>query len=175
MNSRTTTREKLKILANQPIFTTMISTIEHFAKDISDSQTAKLSFSVLARMVLTWGGSGSGAAGSVTHPDTGSQAKLPGFDNFMITTFSPICWAAPTNPKFDAKDAQGKQVLSEAAALQKAIYIKTGQDYINYLRDVELSGMGMDSSNIDRFVDALCNADMKSFQQFFRVRMPILP
>ena len=152
----------------------MISTIEHFARDISDSQTAKLAFSVLARMVLTWGGSDSEATGNAPIPEVERLSKLPGFDHFMMTTFSPICWAVPTNANFDAKDAQSKQVLGEAASLQKAIYTKTGQQYINYLRDVELSGMGMEIGIINGYVDALCNSDTKSFQQFFKVRH-ILP
>ena len=148
----------------------MISTIEHFARDISDSQTAKLAFSVLSRMVLTWGGTESEAADNATDPEVEGQSKLPGFDYFMMTTFSPICWAVPTNPNFDAKDAQSKQVLGEAASLQKAIYTKTGQRYIIYLRDVELSGMGLETGIINGYVHALCHSDTKSFQQFFKVR-----
>lgn len=155
------------------MFATVISTIEHFAKDITDFQTAKLAFSVLARMVLTWGGPGSevppSASENGTVPDQSAHAKLPGFDQFMMTTFSPLCWAVPSNPNFDSKDAQGKQVLGEAAALQKAIYTMTGQGYLTYLRDVELSGMGMDTDTINEYLGALCNSDTKAFQQFFKV------
>ena len=89
----------------------------------------------------------------------------------MIVTFSPTCWAIPSNPKFDPKDAQGKQVLGEAAALQKAIYTKTGQEYLNWLKDTELSGMGMDSGTINEYLHALCTSDTKEFQQFFKVCM----
>lgn len=163
---------RLKRVANQPVFTTVISTIEHFAKDILDYQTAKLAFSVLARMVLTWGGSGSETAGNgISLTQAPQQSKLPGFDSFMMATFSPLCWAIPSNPSFDPKDAQGKQVLGEAAALQKAIYTKTGQEYLNYLRDVELSGMGMDSGTISEYLSTLYNADTKVFQQFFKVSL----
>lgn len=167
----------LILTANQPIFTTVISTIEHFAKDITDFQTAKLAFSVLARMVLTWGGSGNEALGTGATSilaDHSSQPKLPGFDQFMMTTFSPLCWAVPSNPNFDAKDAQGKQVLSEAAALQKAIYAKTGQDYVSYLRNVELNGTGMDCGTINEYLNALCNRDTKAFQQYFKVRSSLI-
>ena len=160
----------LTSVANQPVFTTVISTIEHFAKDITDFQTAKLAFSVLARMVLTWGGSGSEALGNGISTNSPSQEpKLPGFDDFMMTTFSPLCWAVPSNPSFDPKDAQGKQVLGEAAALQKAIYTKTGQKYIEYLQNVELSSMGMDINTINGYLATLCNAETKTFQQFFKV------
>ena len=102
------------------------------------------------------------------------QPRLPGFDQFIMTTFSPLCWAIPSNPSFDSKDAQGKQVLGEAAVLQKGIYSKTGQAYLAYLRDVELSGMGMDSGTIEEYLGALCNFDIKGFQRFFQVR-PLFP
>lgn len=120
-------------------------------------------------MVLTWGGTGAeGSNGGGS--DQSSQPKLPGFNQFMMATFSPLCWAVPSNPNFDPKDAQGKQVLGEAAALQKAIYTKTGQEYLTYLKDVELSGMGMDSVTINEYLGALSQPDTKAFQQFFKVR-----
>lgn len=87
----------------------------------------------------------------------------------MMTTFSPLCWAVPSNPDFDPKDAQGKQVLGEAAALQKAIYTKTGQEYLTYLKDIELNGMGMNSATINEYLNALSQSDNKAFQQFFKV------
>ena len=159
----------LTFAANQPVFTTVISTIEHFAKDITDFQTAKLAFSVLARMVLTWGGSDSETPeNDISVNRLPQKPKLPGFDDYMMTTFSPLCWAVPSNPSFDPKDAQGKQVLGEAAVLQKAIYTKTGQKYIDYLQNVELSGMGMDRDTINGYLSTLCSAETKTFQQFFK-------
>ena len=62
-------------------------------------------------------------------------------------------------------------MLGEAAALQKAIYTKTGQEYLTWLRDSELSGMGMDMGTIDEYLRVLCTSDTKEFQQFFKVRM----
>ena len=123
-------------------------------------------------MVLTWGGSGSEPSENGVSTDQVSQhLSLPGFDDFIMTTFSPLCWAVPSNPNFDPKDAQGKQVLGEAAALQKAIYTKTGEKYLSYLRDIELRGMGMDGVTIDKYLGVLCNAETKAFQAFFRVDM----
>lgn len=84
--------------------------------------------------------------------------------------FSPLCWALPSNSDFNPKDAQGRQVLGEAAALQKTIFTKTGQQYLNYLRDVELRGMGMDESTINDYIGALCTLDQKGFRQYFQVR-----
>ena len=124
-------------------------------------------------MAFTWGGpdfqSPASTIGDGTASYRSTRPKLPGFDRFMIVTFSPTCWAIPSNPKFDPKDAQGKQVLGEAAALQKAIYTKTGQEYLTWLKDTELSGMGMDSGTINEYLHALCTSDTKEFQQFFKV------
>ena len=161
---------------NQPIFGAAVSTIEDLAKNISDFPTAKLSLAVLVRMVATWGGpdivaqvpsQSNAPANKVTNGD--ATYKLEGFDQFMITRFSPLCWALPSNPDFDAKDAQGKQVLAEAAGLQKAIYAKTGSEYLTYLRDIELSRMGMNNGIIEDYLRNLCNLDVKGFQNYFRV------
>ena len=126
-------------------------------------------------MVFTWGGPDlrlqSPAIQNRNLPYESPQPNLPGFDRFMMMKFSPTCWAIPSNPNFDPKDAQGKQVLGEAAALQKAIYTKTGQGYLTWLRDVELSRMGMDNGTIEEYLRALCTSNTKEFQQFFKVFM----
>ena len=158
---------------NQPVFGLVISTIEHLARDVNDCPTAKLSLNVLTRMVSTWGGPDivpqAQAVGSGHTVNGAGKPRLEGFDHFMITRFSPLCWAMPSNADFDFRDAQGKQVLGEAAALQKAIYAKTGQQYLTYLRDVELMGMGMDNATMDEYLNAVCNMDTKGFQQYYKV------
>lgn len=144
------------------------------AKDMTDVQTAKTTFLVLIRMVNTWGGpdiqaqSAASQGNSLATPTTNHQ--LPGFDRFMMTDFSPICWALATHPNFNSQDAQTKQVLGEAAGLQKAIYAKTGDKYLAWLRDYELSGMGMDSVSIEEHLRALSTSDLKGFRQFFQVK-----
>ncbi|KAL8766119.1 MAG: hypothetical protein Q9209_007017 [Squamulea sp. 1 TL-2023] len=146
--------------ANQVGFANVITTIELLAKDASDFPTAKLAFAVLTRMVITWGG-----------PDIQSgspQPSLPGFDRFMMERFSPLCWSLPSQPNFDAKDAQGKQAMAEAAGLQKAIYTKTGEEYLNFLRTTELSRMGMDVGIVDEYLRALSTSDAKTFKQYFQ-------
>lgn len=111
-------------------------------------------------MVVTWGG-----------PDVqnGSpQPTLPGFDRFMMERFSPLCWSLPSQPNFDCKDAQGRQAMGEAAGLQKAIHTKTGEEYLSFLRNTELSGMGMDAATVDEYVRVLSNSDAKAFKQYFQ-------
>lgn len=87
----------------------------------------------------------------------------------MITRFSPLCWALPMNASFNPKDPQAKMVLGEAAALQKTIYMKTGPEYIEWLRSTELPGMGMGPDLVEEFVGSLERLDGKGFRQFFQV------
>ena len=100
-------------------------------------------------------------------------AAVPGFTNFMITRFSPLCWALPMTPSFNSKDAQAKLVLGEAAALQKVIYSKTGPEYIEWLRTNELPGMGMGHELINEYVGSLEKLDLKGFRHFFQVSLHI--
>ena len=98
----------------------------------------------------------------------------PGFGGFMISRFSPLCWALPTTPSFNSKDAQAKQVLAEAGALQRTIYSKTGMEYAEYLRSRELPGMGMGADLIEEFLTAMNQLDVKGFRQFFPVCATVL-
>ena len=116
-------------------------------------------------MCLAWGG-----------PDlipedltVNAQPELPGFDEFMMRRFSPLCWALPGTPAFDPKGPQAKQVLAEAAHLQKAILAKTGAEYIAWLRDVELRSMGMNEETINEYTHAIKGMDLKGFRQYFQV------
>lgn len=151
----------------------MISTIEHFSKDVTDFPTAKLALIVLTRMVTAWGGPDlPGQSSTVSTGDAPvAQPSLPGFDRFMMERFSPLCWALPSDATFNPKDAQGRQVLGEAAGLQKAIYAKTGQAYVTWLRDVELRGMGMDEATTNEYLNALLTFDPKRFRKFFQVSL----
>ncbi|ETI26335.1 hypothetical protein G647_03112 [Cladophialophora carrionii CBS 160.54] len=151
---------------NQPIFESVITSIEHLARDVEDFPTAKMAFLLLSRMCSVWGGpdvvSATGNANAA-----GPQPALPGFDQFMITRFSPLCWALPTNPTFNSKDAQARQALSEAANLQKTIYTKTGQQYLTWLQENELRTMGMNDTLINDYLQKLATMELKAFKTFF--------
>ena len=153
------------LLANQPAFESLISTLEHFVKDPNGLSDAKLAFAVLTRMCLAWGGPSLDPEDANAVP----QPELPGFDQFMIERFSPLCWALPSNPAFDPKDGQAKQVLAEAAHLQMAICSRTGHQHVSWLREVELRGMGMDEATVDEYVQAVGSSDLKGFRQYFQV------
>lgn len=151
------------------MFETVISTIEHFAKDIEDFPTAKMSLLALSRMCSLWGGPDVVQMGTPQNGATPSTPALPGFSNFMMSRFSPLCWALPTTQSFNPKDAQAKQVLAEAAGLQRTIYSKAGPEYIEWLRDRELPGLGMTGNLIEEYLNALQTLDVKGFRQFFQV------
>ncbi len=154
---------------NQPFFDTVVRTIEHFTKDSEDFPTAKMAFQVLAKMCVTWGGPDViPAAGQTNGHAPVPHPVLPGLDRFMITRFSPLCWALPATPSFNAKDAQARLVLGEAANLQKTIYSKTGQEYLSWLRDNELKSMGMNDEMITEYLSKLTGLDTKGFRAFFQ-------
>lgn len=150
---------------NQSIFEHITATLELFAKDNDDLTTAKMAFSVLKRMASCWGGPDIVPANGTAQ----TQVGLPGFGKYMITQFSPLPWALPTNGNFNPKDAQAKQVLAEAGDLQRTIYAKTGMEYVEYLRTQELPGIGMGAELIEEFISALSQLDVKGFRQFFPV------
>jgi exportin-T len=152
---------------NQPIFESVITSIEHLARDVEDFPTAKMAFLLLSKMCSVWGGPDIvSMTGQATAHTSGPQPVLPGFEQFMISRFSPLCWALPTNPAFNSKDAQARQALAEAASLQKAIYSKTGQQYLTWLRDNELRTMGMNENLINDYLEKLATMDLKAFKSF---------
>ena len=152
---------------NQPMFDTVIGTLEHFAKDVDDYPTAKMSFQVMARMCSVWGGPDTVPMPNMADGTALAKGGLPGFDQFMMTRVSPLIWAVPANAKFNAGDAQARQVLSEAAGLQMIIYHKVGNPYVTYLRDNELRSMGMDDSMINDYLQKLSTSEMKGFKNYF--------
>ena len=150
---------------NQAMFETIISSIEQFTKDADDYPTAKMAFQVLNRMVVVWGGPD---VLSSTQPNGNTPAPtLPGFDQFMMARLSPLCWTLPASSSFNPKDAQARQVLQEAASLQKVIYLKTGPAYLAYLKDQELRNMGMGDPMIEEYLAKLTTFDIKDWRKYW--------
>ncbi|EMD65706.1 hypothetical protein GGP41_010569 [Bipolaris sorokiniana] len=145
--------------SNQGTFEPIISSIETFARDTQDYQTARLAIFVLIRMVSVWGGPdkvGPGANATPTSPDT-TQAPLPGFDNYVVEKFAPLAWSIPASPGFNAKDAQARQVLYETANLQHEIIKKVGESYAERLKG-DLSGMGIGEDVQDQYLRTLAGS-----------------
>lgn len=151
---------------NQATFESLLQTLEHFCRDPSDYPTARLSFTVLARMTAIWGGS------DLPPPDnpttTPPTPLLPGFDTFAMTRFSPLPWSLISHPRFDPKDAQARSTLHDAAALQYMIWRKCGSLYESYLQNRELLSLGFSSLIIDDFLLHLKQvADVREWKKFF--------
>lgn len=147
---------------NQSTFDTIITTIEHFARDPSDYPTARLAVSVLTRMTAVWGG-----PDIPLNSGNASVPTLPGFDHFAMTRFSPLSWSVPATQGFNTKDPQARQVLGELGGLQIEILKKTGDVYLQNLRQ-ELSNMGIDQQGLDEYLGALTTKGEKGFKQFFQ-------
>jgi exportin-T len=151
---------------NQPMFETIIGTLEHFSKDIEDYPTAKMAFGVMSRMCMAWGGPD--VVGPNGQPNgVAVQPAMAGFDQFMISRFSPLSWAMASNSNFSRTDAQARQVLQEAAGLQKTLYQKNGENYLTWLRDNELRSMGMSDAMIGEYLGTLSTSETKAFKNFF--------
>ena len=155
-------------IENQPIFETLITTLEHFTKDTSDLSTSKLSFTVLTKMILTWGGPDVVVQGQTTTP-ANPQPSLPGFDRFIVERFSPLCWTVAGSATINPRDAQAKNVLGEAAIMQQAIYAKTGQEYLNWLQNSSSSGINLSEIVNEEYLQALSTLDARKFRQYFQV------
>ncbi|KAF2142036.1 uncharacterized protein K452DRAFT_326579 [Aplosporella prunicola CBS 121167] len=148
---------------NQSTFDTIITTIEHFARDPTDYPTARLSLLVLIRMIAVWGGPDI----SLSNP-TPPAPVLPGFDSFAMTRIHPLSWSVPGTPGFNAKDPQARHVLMELAAMQLEILKKTGPEYLERLRS-ELVGMGVDAGSADDYARSLTEGQKneKGFKNYF--------
>lgn len=153
---------------NQAMFEIIISSIEQFTKDANDFPTARMAFVALSRMVIAWGGPDIVASTpQATNGTITPSPTLPGFDRFMIARFSPLCWALPAMPAFNPKDAQARIVLQEVATLQKNIYLKTGSEYLTYLKEQELRNMGMGDPMIDEFLGKLATLNLKDWRAYW--------
>lgn len=142
---------------NQATFDTIITSIESFARDTSDYQTARLSLAVLIRMTSTWCGQDKIGPGANANPTSPATSQIPGFENYVMERFSPLVWSVPASQGFNSKDAQAKQVLYETANLQSEIVKKVGEPYVERLK-TELTGMGVGEDMANRYLGTLAGA-----------------
>jgi len=155
--------------ANQGFFEALILSISTLAKTVTGGSSnlgaSRLALSVLTRMGDIWGGPNVTALGPSTTGPTSPSPAFPGFDQFLIERFHPICWDVLREPAFKpAKDAQAKQVLNEVAGLEQMIYLKTGDLFVNHLQQVFFPGLGVDGSE---YIEKMkSSADRKIFAGF---------
>ncbi|KAI1409545.1 Xpo1-domain-containing protein [Hypoxylon sp. FL1857] len=158
--------------ANQGFFESLINSILALAKDISQGSgnlpASRLSFGLLAKMAGVWGGPDVANISANPSAPTGSPSPvIPGFDQFLIDRFHSVCWEVLRDPQFNpASDAQAKQVLHEIAGLEQAIYLKTGEAFLQNLQSTLFPGLGIDGND---FLRAMTTAtDKKSFSKYLQ-------
>ncbi|CAN8097199.1 unnamed protein product [Discula destructiva] len=150
---------------NQAYFETLVSSIITLARTIShgNMSTSRSAFFLLARMTATWGGPDVAVISSKPTPPSGSPAPLiPGFDQFVLQRFHPVCWEVLRDPQFNPSDAQTRQVMNEIVQLEQIIYTKTGDVFIQDLRANLFPSLGIDGSE---FLQHLAT-DRKSFLNY---------
>jgi exportin-T len=158
-------------IANQPIFETIISAIEHFARDPNDVTTARTAIALLTKMVTVWGGpdiplppSTNGVQAPTSTTLIPAQPALPGFDTFAISRFSPLSWTIPMTPGFRITDPTSRNLVQDIAGLQQEILKKTGAAYLAALEQ-ELRTMGAGDQDAGLYLEKL-RGDAKSFKDF---------
>lgn len=150
---------------NQGIFDTIISSVEHFARNTTNNPDARLAMAVLTKMTSVWGGP------DIKDPTNNSsppQPSLPGFDGFMLSRFSALTWQIMSASTFNPKEANANRELAEIAILQQLILAKTGQQYLKWTRDTELRNLGANDAMIDEYLHALITKDSKAFKVFLQ-------
>lgn len=158
--------------ANQGVFEPLIASVTGLAKGVSATSTelpdlpaSRLAFSVLTKMVALWGGPDV-ATPSPNQPAStaASSPTFPGFDTFMLERFHPISWDVLRDPNFQpAADAQAKQVLNEIAGLEQTIWMKTGDIFLQHLREF-FQSMGGDATDFIKYMTT--SKERRQFSQY---------
>ena len=158
--------------ANQGFFEPLISSIISMAGDVGSSSgnlpASRLAFGQLARMAAVWGGPDIANISANPSVPSGSPSPVfPGFDQFMIERFHPVCWEVIRNPDFKpASDAQSRQVLNEIAGLEQVIYLKTGDKFIQHLRSEVFPAFGIDGEGFLRSMTT--STEKKTFAKYLQ-------
>lgn len=150
---------------NQGFFESMISCIITLGRSFEgNAQSSKLAFGVMTRMAAIWGGPDLATiSANPTAPVGTPSPAIPGFDQFMIERFHSVCWEVMQDPQFKPEDAQTKQVLTEIAALEQAIYKKTGDVFIQNVQNQLFPSLGIDGTE---FLRSLTSTDKKTFSGY---------
>jgi len=147
-------------VANQGTFDDLIATICRFATDTSDPQSARLAFGCLTRISAVWGG-----PDLDLYAESSPNPTLTGFDTFMLSQFAPLPWKLVAVPGFVATDAQMRNIVQEAGALQWTMLRKTGSQYQRQL-DGELRVLGANDTAVRAYFDSIVG-DIIGFRKFF--------
>ncbi|KAI0166569.1 Exportin-T [Xylariaceae sp. FL1272] len=158
--------------ANQGFFESLIHSILELAKNMSPGSgnlpASRIAFGLLTRMAAVWGGPDVANIAANPSAPFGTPAPIiPGFDHFLMNRFHPTCWEVIRDPGFrPGNDAQAKQVLNEIAGLEQAIYLKTGDQFIQHLQSTLFPGLGINSDDFLRPMTT--SVDKKAFGKYLQ-------
>jgi exportin-T len=154
--------------ANQAFFDSMITSVISLGRTIDGNLgPSRLAFGVLIRVANVWGGPNVATVGENPTTSGSPTPVIPGFDQFMIDRFHPLCWEVLRDAQFKpGTDAQSKQVLNEIAGLQQVIYLKTGDLFIQSLRSSLFPALNIDETAFLRAMTT--STDRKPFSTYLQ-------
>ncbi|EMR61606.1 putative trna exportin protein [Eutypa lata UCREL1] len=158
--------------ANQGFFDALLSSIVSMAREVDPRSgnlpASRLAFAQLARMASVWGGPDvANISANPTAPSGSPSPVIPGFDQFLIDRFHPVCWEVIQDPEFKPmSDAQSRQVLNEIAGLEQAIYLKTGERFIHHLQTTVFPALGVDGESFLRSMTT--SIEKKTFAKYLQ-------
>jgi len=153
---------------NQGFFDTIIGSVITLGRIIDHSNlvASRLAITLLSRMTGVWGGPDvANISANPSAPSGSPNPTIPGFDQFVLDSFHSLCWEIIQEPTFrPGKDAQSRQVLVEIAALEQAIYVKTGDLLIQRLQSTIFPTFGIDGQEFLRSMTT--STDKKTFANY---------
>ncbi|KAI9101118.1 armadillo-type protein [Phlyctochytrium arcticum] len=172
--------------ANSSRLNAVVQSVLHYVKDTGDRTAQKLAFSVLSKMVVSWGAAegnhlkgvdaknhkkAAHSSTSIKVSNFAPKSPLPGFDQFIYENILPVLFEVPMSASFNQSDGQCYLVMSEISNLQKTLVNAQNGRYIDFLRNVYLPSIGCPPQTAQEFVGALQEKDTKALrvylQEFF--------
>lgn len=157
----------------------ILQSVLHYAQDLSDVPVCRMAFGILLKAVNSWGSQGETPGSTVTPLANGkgpmangtpkSKLEAPGFYQFMYEHILRITFEVPMKSNFDLTDGQSMLVLGEISGLQKAMCLKQGEGFLNYLSQVYLPSMSCPPDLAQEYCQALQQLDAKQFKKYFQV------
>ncbi|KAI7907870.1 armadillo-type protein [Cokeromyces recurvatus] len=136
---------------------TILQSLLHFAKDNSDPTTQKMSFGVFLKMVNAWA------------TDAGSSASgVPGFDQFVYNELLPITFSVPMSAAFNLADGQSLLVFGEMTSIQRALYIKQGNEFIEYMKTAFFPSIQCPPETAEKYCQAVQQYENRQFKKYFQ-------
>ncbi|CAG8432820.1 11500_t:CDS:10 [Diversispora eburnea] len=129
-------------IMNRPRLESILQSVIHYASDLSDIPTARLSFNILSKTLTLWG----------------EQLQSSGLYEHILR----ICFEVPMKPSFNANDGQSQLVLNEISNILKIILSQKGDDFVKYLGT--FLTLWSPPYDLDNFLQTLQQPDIKMFR-----------